>query len=60
MENRRRTMNPLVDKAVENVEAMCAGEPPGKQADFLEMVVAMLEASIDKLRGDDWEGDEDR
>lgn len=48
-------MDELVDEAVEKVEAMCRAMPPGKQADFLEDVVAMLEASIDKLRGDDWE-----
>lgn len=48
-------MDALVDEAVEKVEAMCAGMPIAKRADFLEDVAAMLEASVDKLRGDDWE-----
>ena len=48
-------MDALVDEAVGKVEAMCAHMPTGEQADFLEDVAAMLEASVDKLRGDDWE-----
>jgi hypothetical protein len=48
-------MDELVDQAVEKVEQMCAHLTVAQQADFLEDVAAMLEASVDKLRADDWE-----
>jgi hypothetical protein len=52
-------MDKLVDEAVGKVEAMCAPDKMSRKeaADFLEDVVALLEASIDCLRNELWEED---